>query len=149
MDKKTDYALRAATYLAMQYQTGGTSNTAEISKASGAPKKFLAQILLALKNNAILSSTPGRDGGYRLTRRPELISVAEVISAVSREKNDVSSVNIDNCSNGTYARASQIAGAKAESAVRKVMSEMSLARLAERAKAGETNPHVSQTNDSD
>ncbi len=147
MDKKTDYALRAATYLAMQYQTGGTSNTAEISKASGAPKKFLAQILLALKNNAILSSTPGRDGGYRLTRRPELISVAEVISAVSRKKNKISSVNL--CSTGAYARASQIAGAKAESAVRKVMSEMSLARLAERAKAGETNPHVSQTNDSD
>jgi Rrf2 family protein len=46
------------------------------------PERFLLQILRHLVTHDILHSTRGVDGGYSLGRKPEEISLLEVIEAV-------------------------------------------------------------------
>jgi Rrf2 family protein len=46
------------------------------------PERFLLQILRNLAVHGILASTRGVDGGYRLDREPEEISLLEVIEAI-------------------------------------------------------------------
>ena len=46
------------------------------------PERFLLQILRNLVTHGILQSTRGVEGGYTLLRRPDDISVLEVIEAI-------------------------------------------------------------------
>ncbi len=128
MDRKTDYALRAAVYLARHYCRDHTATTAEIAEDSGAPRKYLAHILLALKNHALVGSTPGRGGGYRLMRRPELISVAEIIDAVADDKEAVRGGR-EHASAAIYRLARDIVNSGLRTAVHDAMSKISLAEL--------------------
>jgi Rrf2 family protein len=43
------------------------------------PKRFLESILLELKNNGILSSKLGKKGGYYLIKKPEDVSVLDIV----------------------------------------------------------------------
>ncbi len=46
------------------------------------PERFLLQILRHLVTHGILHSTRGVDGGYALDRKPEEISLLDVIEAI-------------------------------------------------------------------
>jgi Rrf2 family protein len=46
------------------------------------PERFLLQILRNLVTHGILRSTRGVEGGYRLTRSPDQISLLDVIEAI-------------------------------------------------------------------
>ena len=46
------------------------------------PERFLLQILRNLVNHGILQSTRGVEGGYTLERRPEEISLLQIIEAI-------------------------------------------------------------------
>lgn len=78
LSKKSDYALRAMIYLAMNYQKG-TLQIKEISAKERIPQKFLENILLTLRKVGILNSKMGLKGGYELARSPDLITLGEVI----------------------------------------------------------------------
>ena len=69
---KTDYALRAAAELAAA-DHGGLVKAERISHAQGIPLKFLLNILNELKQDGLVRSQRGSDGGYRLARpaRPD------------------------------------------------------------------------------
>jgi Rrf2 family protein len=56
--------------------------TGEIAKARALPRKFLEAILLDLKRAGITTSVRGREGGYRLNRPADAISLAEVVRAL-------------------------------------------------------------------
>ncbi|MDN3511330.1 MAG: Rrf2 family transcriptional regulator [Candidatus Jettenia sp. CY-1] len=81
LSKKSDYALRAMIYLAMNYQRG-TLQIKEISTKERIPQKFLENILLTLRKVGILNSKMGLKGGYELARSPDLITLGEVIRAL-------------------------------------------------------------------
>ena len=53
--------------------------TSEIAEAQKIPRKFLEGILRDLRNNRILDSKRGKDGGFRLLRKPEEVSMTEVM----------------------------------------------------------------------
>jgi Rrf2 family protein len=53
-----------------------------IADAHGISQRFLVQILLQLKTAGLVASVRGAFGGYQLTRPPESISLAEVITAI-------------------------------------------------------------------
>ena len=78
LSKKTQYALYALTHLAKQYGKGPVL-ISKIAEDEKIPKKFLEGILLELRNKAIVSSKKGRGGGYYLLKRPEDVSLVEVI----------------------------------------------------------------------
>jgi len=73
--------LLAALDLAEHYAPQTPVRVGHIAQRTGTPPKYLVQILLKLKAAALVNSVRGPHGGYWLVRRPELISVAQVISA--------------------------------------------------------------------
>jgi Rrf2 family protein len=81
LSKKCQYALHALIYLAQQ-DDGTAVPIGEIAEERTIPKKFLEAILLDLKNAGILGSKKGKRGGYFLTRKPDKISIIEVIRHV-------------------------------------------------------------------
>ena len=74
---KVDYAVRALCTLA---DAEGQAVTAEsLATAQGLPAKFLESILNDMRRAGLLLSQRGAEGGYRLSRSPKEISVADVI----------------------------------------------------------------------
>src|SRR5262245_16442986 len=61
---------------------GGLVKAEQLSSAQSIPRKFLESILLQLRHEELVSSQRGVEGGYALARRPDEISVADVIRAV-------------------------------------------------------------------
>ncbi|MBE2271193.1 MAG: Rrf2 family transcriptional regulator [Anaerolinea sp.] len=78
LTSRSEYALLALVYLARQPADMYT-RVEEIANVQGIPPKFLEQILLALKRGQYLSSLKGHNGGYKLSKAPADISLAEVI----------------------------------------------------------------------
>ena len=79
---KAEYACLAVMALARQGPNAPPLRIREISEAHGIPERYLVQILLHLKGAGLVVSTRGASGGYQLARRPEAISIREVLTAV-------------------------------------------------------------------
>jgi Rrf2 family protein len=75
---RSEYALLALVYLS-RHNTEGVVSVETIALAQDIPRKFLEQILLALKRAKYLRSSKGQHGGYRLAKRADQITLAEVI----------------------------------------------------------------------
>jgi Rrf2 family protein len=78
LSKKTQYAFRALTYLAVHYGEGPVL-ISEIAAKKQIPLKFLENILNLLKKEDILESKKGKGGGYILKHPPKKITMAKVI----------------------------------------------------------------------
>jgi Rrf2 family protein len=78
LSKKSEYGLRALLELTLaDGQT--TLQRHQIAERQRIPVEFLEQILLPLKRAGLLSSRRGMKGGYALIKRPEDITVGQVI----------------------------------------------------------------------
>ena len=77
---KADYALRAAAELAAA--GGGPVKGDKLATSQSIPPKFLENILSDLRQNGLIRSQRGSEGGYWLARPAEEIALAEVIRAV-------------------------------------------------------------------
>lgn len=75
-----DYAVRAAVELAAA--GGETRKVADLAAAQHIPARFLENILLALRRAGLVHSRRGTDGGFRLARPAEEITLADVLRAV-------------------------------------------------------------------
>lgn len=53
-----------------------------IARRSDAPKRFLEQILLEIRNAGMISSIRGRSGGYVLIKQPGEISISELLRLI-------------------------------------------------------------------
>jgi len=78
LTNKSEYALLALTALARNYKKGLLSGD-ELADGQGVPKRFLQQILFALKRAGYVHSVKGQEGGYELSRDPREITVAEIV----------------------------------------------------------------------
>ena len=78
LSTKSEYACLALIDLARNYDRGYTK-IAEITESRNIPRKYLEQIMLILKGSGYVQSRMGPDGGYKLGKAPEDISLAEVI----------------------------------------------------------------------
>jgi Rrf2 family protein len=70
--------------LGTRHPTGQPVRIKSIADAHGISQRFLVQILLQLKGVGLVASSRGSAGGYQLARRPESISIAEIIRAIDR-----------------------------------------------------------------
>jgi len=76
---KVEYGLRALFTLA----EAGSPQTAEsLAEAQELPSKFLGAILSDLRRSGIVSSQRGSEGGYRLARSADSITLADVMRAL-------------------------------------------------------------------
>ena len=79
---KTDYALRAAVELAAAAPDGAPVKGERRATSQSIPLRFLENILLQLRNAGLIESRRGADGGYKLARPPEEVTLADVIRAI-------------------------------------------------------------------
>jgi Rrf2 family protein len=78
VSRKTDYALRALFTLVDHF--GGTPiPIRELARRNDVPKRFLEQIMLALKAKGWVDSVAGIRGGYVLAKNPAKITMGEVV----------------------------------------------------------------------
>ncbi len=82
LSKRSQYALKALSYLTERYKEGPVL-ISEISKKKKIPLKFLENILLELKLIGILDSKKGKGGGYFLIKPPSKVRVADIIRKVN------------------------------------------------------------------
>jgi Rrf2 family cysteine metabolism transcriptional repressor len=78
---KGEYALQAIFDLAANAGTEPVK-IAGIARRQKIPQKFLELILASLKQGGFVESRRGAEGGYMLARRPETISVGDVLHFV-------------------------------------------------------------------
>jgi len=82
---KSDYALHAIFDLAMQPQ-GQPVKIADIANRQHIPQKFLELILASLKQGGFVESRRGAEGGYRLARPADQITIGEVLRFVEQSR---------------------------------------------------------------
>lgn len=80
LSKTTRYAMLAMVALAREYDKA-TLSAARIADTEHIPQRVLEGILLKLKNLGYIASTRGKAGGYRLGRRPEDITLLDIVIA--------------------------------------------------------------------
>jgi Rrf2 family protein len=74
---KADYAARALLMLAAA--GGGPLKGEELARAQGLPQKFLENTLTTLRRAGLLETHRGADGGYRLARPADQITIADIM----------------------------------------------------------------------
>ncbi len=81
---RVDYAMRALAELAVTSaeDPGQMVKGEELASRQGIPPKFLEGILNQLRRNGLVASQRGADGGYRLARSAQEITVADVIRSL-------------------------------------------------------------------
>jgi Rrf2 family protein len=82
LSKRSQYALKALSYLTLQIDKGPVL-ISEIARKKKIPLKFLENILLELKTIGIVDSKKGKGGGYFLKKDPKKIRVADIIRKVN------------------------------------------------------------------
>jgi Rrf2 family protein len=78
LSKKTRYAIVALTRLAKEYGTG-PMQIRDLAEEEKIPQSFLENILLEMRKLGILGSKLGKSGGYYLLKKPEDVTLAEVV----------------------------------------------------------------------
>jgi Rrf2 family protein len=78
LSKKTRYAIVALERLAREFGKG-SMQIRELAEGERIPQSFLENILLELKKIGILGSNLGKAGGYYLLKRPEDVTLADIV----------------------------------------------------------------------
>jgi Rrf2 family protein len=78
---KADYAVRAAVELAAA-ESEKPVKAERIATAQEIPLNFLENILGELRHAGIVRSHRGADGGFRLAKSPDQVTIADIIRAV-------------------------------------------------------------------
>jgi Rrf2 family cysteine metabolism transcriptional repressor len=87
-----EYALRALLVLGLHHGQS-VVRIQTISEQQNIPKRFLEQILNDLKSAGVVQSRRGVAGGYRLSRRPEEITLAVAVRHIEGALAPVSCVS--------------------------------------------------------
>lgn len=101
-----EYGVRAMVALAKSYGEAPMSITT-MAKLSSVPYAYLEQLIVPLRRAGLVESKRGAQGGYRLTRSPELVRVGDVyrvmegpvapMDCVSEDPADQTCPLIDGC----------------------------------------------------
>jgi Rrf2 family protein len=81
LTRASSYALHAVAYMAAQKQNRPVPSHV-IAQARGIPERFLLKVLKPLVSARVLHSVKGPNGGYRLARPANQVSMLEVVEAV-------------------------------------------------------------------
>ena len=82
LSRRGDYVVRAALCLAAAWDgRGAYRKIREVAEAMDLPRSYTPQVLGILAKAGLAEAKAGRDGGYRLSRPPQKISLLEVIEA--------------------------------------------------------------------
>ncbi|MBX9695926.1 MAG: Rrf2 family transcriptional regulator [Cyanobacteria bacterium] len=129
ISQTTEYALRAAVFLAMNRHKA--FSVYEIAVVTKVPAAYLSKVLQSLAKADIVHSQRGAGGGFILAIAPEHISILDVVNAVD-PINRIKTCPLDLKSHGTVLCAlhSRLDGACA--AIEKAFADTTLSELLEK-----------------
>jgi Rrf2 family protein len=132
-----EYALRAMIVLGLESAGRNAVTSIQlVSERQNIPKRFLEQILNDLRSAGLVESRRGVAGGYRLKRRAEDITLAEVIRHIEGPLAPVSCVSerfYEKCSCPDEAKCGIRSVMKeVRDAIVRILEGVSLAQLCER-----------------
>jgi Rrf2 family protein len=81
LTRASSYAIHAIVHIAAQ-NSNKTLASHDIAKARKIPERFLLKVLKPLVSAGLLYSVKGPNGGYRLARQPNQITMLDVVEAV-------------------------------------------------------------------
>jgi Rrf2 family cysteine metabolism transcriptional repressor len=81
---KTRYGLKTLLDIAFHHRVGPVQRR-HIAIRQGIPTDYMDQILMRLRNNGLIHSLRGREGGYHLALDPEEITIWDIAQAVEDE----------------------------------------------------------------
>jgi Rrf2 family protein len=142
LSKKSDYALRALVYLAINHPHNSVQ-IKEIATREKLPTKFLENILLSLRKAGLLYSKMGLKGGYALARPPDKITMGEVVRVLDGTLAPISCVSLveyERCSEETTCAIRSVMQ-DVRNAVTKVLDETTLADLCKRVRKIQEHTH--------
>lgn len=127
---RADYAVRATAELAAAAGEDRPVKGEQLAQAQAIPLKFLLNILSELNHAGIVRSTRGAEGGYRLARSPEAITLADVIRAVEGPLASVHEVRPDEITYTGPAESLRDVWVAVRANLRMVLEHVTLADLA-------------------
>lgn len=127
LSARVDYALRAMSELAA---AEAPRTVDQLSAAQHIPNKYLESILGELRRDGLLRSQRGPEGGYRLARPAEAISIADVIRALDGELANVRGSRPENLEYAGAAQSLQQVWIALRASERKILEGVSLAHVA-------------------
>lgn len=139
MSAKAEYAVRAMVQLATA-EVGTLVKTDDLATAQGIPAQFLVDILSDLRNDRLVRSQRGRDGGYELARPATEISVADVLRCIDGPLASVRDIGVGDLPYAGPTVALTDLWRALRASMRSVLEETSLAEVA----AGALPEHVAQ-----
>lgn len=81
LTRAASYAIHAVVFMANQKHNRPVASH-HIAQARGIPERFLLKVLKPLVSVRVLLSIKGPNGGYRLAKSPQEISLLEILEAV-------------------------------------------------------------------
>ena len=89
---KGRYALTIMRNIAKEYDKDEFISLSEISERENISLKYLEKIMISLKKADFFIVAKGKEGGYKLKRKPEEYSIGEIIRAADEELDVVSCI---------------------------------------------------------
>ncbi|SER20791.1 RrF2 family transcriptional regulator [Microlunatus flavus] len=129
LSARVDYALRALSELAA---ADAPRTVDQLSAAQHIPNKYLESILGELRRDGLLRSQRGPEGGYRLARPADAISIADVIRALDGELANVRGSRPENLEYTGAAESLQQVWIALRASERQILEGVSLAHVAGR-----------------
>jgi Rrf2 family iron-responsive transcriptional regulator len=77
--READYCIRTILYLAQPENRDRSVSMTELAESMYIPYRFLRKIVNRMVGGGVLESQRGRNGGLKLTRAPERISLLDVL----------------------------------------------------------------------
>lgn len=130
VSKKSDYALRAL-FTLVEHQGGKPIPIRELARRNEIPRRFLEQIMIEMRQQGWVKSVAGKLGGYLLGRKPEQITMGEVVrhfDGYLAPLACVSATRYERCSQEPVCRFRRVM-LEARNSVAKLMEEATLARV--------------------
>lgn len=90
---KGRYALTIMLSIAKGYDKDEYISLNKIAEDEQISVKYLEKIMTSLKKNNLVKSTTGKDGGYKLNKKPEEYKIGEIIRAAEENLDVVKCIN--------------------------------------------------------
>jgi len=124
---KTDYAIRAVVEMAAVSPDGHLVKAESVADAQQIPLRFLLGILNELRHAGIVESRRGVEGGYRLGRPADAVTIADIIRAIDGPLANVAGVRPDSLRLAGSAAPLQDVWVSLRSSIRAVLERVTVA----------------------
>ncbi len=130
LDLRFPTALQMVLSLAVADETGARCTSAQLADGLGANPVLVRKLLAPLARSGVVVATSGKNGGVRLVRRPEQITLRDIYRAVVDDKRlftarpDVPSLCVVSSNIGAYF---ETLASRAEQAVQDVLCDRTVA----------------------